>query len=97
MKPIKFISIAAATAMLSFAANAAGIHVPNGPSGPLQNYCEYKCSCGDGTPSPGYIQIFISPGTSCNGAPETQALSQCTNLCTPFTPSIIYYGSGVCA
>ena len=96
MRPFKILNVAAAISLLSSVANAGvfGLQGYSVPKGPLQNYCEWKCLCEDG-PSPGYIQIFISPGASCNGAPSIQADSQCNSLCTPFTPTIIYYGGGV--
>lgn len=52
-----------------------GCFGPNAPSGPLQNYCEYRCSCGcNGTAF--YINITIPIGNTCNSSYFNQALEQ---------------------
>lgn len=90
MKTIKIIGAAATLSLLSSVADADHISVPSNPSGPLQNYCEYQCTCTDGS-SQGYIQIFVSPGTSCDGDVASQGSKQCETLCTPPAGGFLFY------
>jgi hypothetical protein len=80
-------AITAAVALLSPSREAfagPGCIGDNRPSGPLQNYCEYKCNCGPYSGKPSfYIQIMVPKGTTdCSGYID-QATVQAGDLCNP--------------
>jgi hypothetical protein len=65
----------------------------SGASGPLQNYCEYKCRCNPmGSPNsdPFYVQVMVPRGTTdCSGTYMSQAMAQAYDICNPALPSAI--------
>ncbi len=90
MRPTTYFTVLAATLLLPSLAEATGCTGSATPTGPLQNYCEYGCSCAPfGTNF--YIQIFVPPGTTdCTGDPAAQALDQADSQCNAGGPYLFW-------